>query len=100
MGPTGKIRGMVHGQWGPSGSGGGASLANSVIGVELIKDGSERLIRNWKATWSAASPTEWKVSPYRLQNGPSESMILPSISKIVQSVFNLSHHQYIAKPVL
>lgn len=66
MGPTGKIRGMVPGQWGPSRSGGGASLANSIIGVELIKDGSERLIQNWKATWSAAFPTGWEVSPLQI----------------------------------
>ena len=52
LGPTGKIRGIVHGQWGPSQSRTGASLANSKVGVELIKDGIECLIRNWKATWS------------------------------------------------
>lgn len=91
---------MVYGQWGFSGIGGGVFFVNLVIGVELIKDGSERLIRNWKVIWSVVFFIEWEVSFYRLQNGLFEFMILFYIFKIVQFVFNLFYYQYIVKFVL
>lgn len=53
-------------QWRPSQSRSGAALANSKVGVELIKDGIECLIPNWKATWSEAFPTGWEFSPLQI----------------------------------
>ena len=54
-------------QWRPSQSRSGAFLANSKVGVELIKDGIECLIPNWKATWSEAFPTlDGNLVHYRL----------------------------------